>query len=115
MIMDRHMYASLAFAVNDKWFSSLTPDQQRILKQAAKVEAMINRSISRAQENMLLERARKAKLDIYYPTSEEFNAFKDKTQMVVREYVEGIDGVGKAWVEKLLSAIDQAEKEMGYQ
>ena len=115
MVMDRHMYASLAFCVNDKWFSSLTPDQQRILKQAAKVEAMINRSISRAKENMLLERARKAKLEIYYPTSEEFNAFKDKTQRVVREYVEGIDGVGKAWVEKLLSAIDQAEKEMGYQ
>jgi hypothetical protein len=81
---------------------------------AARIEAMINRSICRAKENMLLEKARKAKLEIYYPTSAEFNAFKDKTQGVVREYVEGINGVGKPWVDKLLSAIAQAEKEMGY-
>ncbi|MBW2000714.1 MAG: DctP family TRAP transporter solute-binding subunit, partial [Deltaproteobacteria bacterium] len=72
MVMDRHMYASLAFFVNDKWFRSLAPDQQRVLMQAAKVEAMINRSICRAKEIMLLERARKAKLEIYYPTDQEF-------------------------------------------
>jgi TRAP-type C4-dicarboxylate transport system substrate-binding protein len=113
MIMDRHMYASLAFFVNDKWFSGLSPDQQRIMFQSAKVATNINRAICRAKENMLLETLRKKKFTIYYPTYEEFNQFKTISQRGVREYVAGIKGVGERWVDKLLSAIEQAEKELG--
>lgn len=113
MVMDRHMYASLAFCVNDKWFSGLSPDQQRIMFQSAKVATNINRSICRAKENMLLEKLRKKKFTIYYPTYEEFNQFKTISQRGVREYVAGIKGVGERWIDKLVSAIEQAEKELG--
>ncbi len=113
MVMDRHMYASLAFFVNDKWFSGLSPDQQRIMFQSAKVATDVNRAICRAKENMLLETLRKKKFTIYYPTDEEFNQFKTISQRGVREYVAGIKGVGERWVDKLLSAIEQAEKELG--
>ncbi len=113
MVMDRHMYASLAFCVNDKWFSGLSPDQQRIMFQSAKVATNINRSICRAKENMLLEKLRKKKFTIYYPNYEEFHQFKTISQRGVREYVAGIKGVGERWVDKLFSAIEQAEKELG--
>lgn len=113
MVMDRHMYASLAFFVNDKWFSGLSPDHQRTLLQAAEVAISVNRSICRAKENMLLESLRKKKYTIYYPTDEEFNQFKTLSQKGVREYVAGIKGVGQEWVNKLLNAIKQAEKEFG--
>ena len=113
MVMDRHMYASLAFCVNDKWFSGLSPDQQRIMFQSAKVATNVNRSICRAKENMLLETLRKKKFTIYYPTYEEFHQFKTISQKGVRGYVAGIKGVGERWVDKLSSAIEQAEKELG--
>lgn len=113
MVMDRHMYASLAFCVNDKWFSGLSPDQQRIMFQSAKVATNVNRSICRAKENMLLEKLRKKKFTIYYPNYEEFHQFKTISQRGVREYVAGIKGVGERWVDKLFSAIEQAEKELG--
>lgn len=113
MVMDRHMYASLAFCVNDKWFSGLSPDQQRIMFQSAEVATNVNRSICRAKENMLLEKLRKKKFTIYYPNYEEFHQFKTISQRGVREYVAGIKGVGERWVDKLFSAIEQAEKELG--
>jgi len=113
MIMDRHMYASLAFCVNDKWFSSLTPHEQNVIMQAAKVMRQASRTICRVKENILLEKARKGEFTVYYPTAEEFKQFRDATMAPSRKYVEGIDGVGKEWVDKLMSAIDEAEKELG--
>ena len=113
MIMDRHMYASLAFCVNDKWFSSLTPHEQKVIQQAAIVMRQASRSICRVKENILLEKARKGKFNVYYPTAEEFKQFREATMAPAREYVEGIDGVGKEWVDKLMLAIADAEKELG--
>lgn len=113
MVMDRHMYASLSFFVNDKWYSKLTPAEQLAIEHGTKAALMINRSICRAKENMLLENIRKRKYDIYYPNDKEFKAFQDKTQKDVIEYVAGLDGVGQEWVDKLMAAIKQAEKEIG--
>lgn len=113
MVMDRHMYASLAFVVNDKWFTGLDPDLQAIVLRAAKVAQMINRSICRRKENLAVRALKKEGFEFYYPTDEEYNQFRELAQQEAIEYVLGLEGVTKEWVDKLFDAIEEAEIELG--
>lgn len=110
MVWDRHMYASLAFVINDEWFSGLTPKQQQIIQEAGKVAQKINRSICRRKENILKEELKRKGFNLYYPNDEEFSQFREATQEPVKEYVAEIEGVGQKWVDKLLNAIERVEE-----
>jgi len=113
MVMDRHMYASLAFCVNDKWFTGLDPDLQAIVLRAAKVAQMINRGICRRKENLAVKALKKKGFEFYYPTDEEYNQFRELAQQEAIDYVLGLEGVTKEWVDKLFDAIEEAEIELG--
>jgi TRAP-type transport system periplasmic protein len=74
------------FYVNLDWFNSLPEDFQQIVRESAVEMMLVNDQSIAAAEAKALE-VIKANAEVYYPTAEELQAFKDAVQGIYAEYV----------------------------
>lgn len=74
------------FYVNLDWFNALPEDYQQILRDSATEMMLINDQSIAAAEAKALE-VIKANAEVYYPTPEELQAFKDAVKGIYAEYV----------------------------
>lgn len=91
-------------AANKKWFDSLSPElQQNIIDAMAYADEVEWKDLAKNEETYLKE-IKDAGMQVYYPTKEELQAFKDATKPVV-DFI--ADKVGKDLVDKLLAAANE--------
>jgi len=109
--LDNHLLNIAVVGINDKLFQSLSPEDQAIVKFAARQAQMALLGVVAAKENLDLKAIEKDGVEIYNPTPAEFSQFRDKVQGPVLEALQG--KVDKAWTDKLFSAVSAAEKETG--
>ena len=109
--LDNHLLNVAVVVINDKFFNELTPADQQIIKYAARQAELALLGVVTAKENLDLKAITKAGVSIYNPTPAEFAQFREKVQGPVLKTLEG--KVDKVWIDKLLKAIDKAEKETG--
>ena len=109
--LDNHLLNLPLVAMNEKFYQALSPDDQRIVKYAARQGAMALLGIITAKENQDLKTISEAGVEIYRPTPTEFAQFRDKVQgPVLKELEKKID---KEWIDELFKAIEKAERETG--
>jgi len=109
--LDNHLLNIAVVGINDKLFQSLSPEDQQIVKFAARQAQMALLGVVAAKENLDLKAIQKGGVEIYNPTPAEFSQFRDKVQGPVLEALKG--KVDKEWVDKLFSAVNEAEKATG--
>ncbi|AWI79296.1 MAG: C4-dicarboxylate ABC transporter substrate-binding protein [Betaproteobacteria bacterium HGW-Betaproteobacteria-13] len=101
-----HLFAPYVWVINRKFFDSLTPEEQVVVKNAAKSAIVANRGISRiieASSKGLPELAKT--MTVTTLTPKEKAAFRDAAQPAVKAYI--VDTFGKEG-EEMLGALQQA-------
>ena len=114
LTLDGHVYSILPILINDKFFSSLSPDVQKIIVDTAKIMV----TISRGQNIYLVANGVKSLQDkgmeVYAPNEKELQMFRDKSQKPVIEFLEKTFAekkVDKKWIDMALKSAKASEKE----
>lgn len=115
MTVSNHMYAPYVWVINEEFMNGLTEHEQRVVKEAARVANVAGRGVNR-----LLEASDQGlpflaeEMEVYVPTEEELQAFRDVTVPAAMDFIEseyGEEGLDLA--ERYLEAIDEARAELG--
>jgi len=109
LTLDGHVYSILPILMNDKFFSSLSPDVQKIIVDSAKIMV----TISRGQNVYLVANGVKSLqekgMEVYAPTEKELQMFRDRSQKPVIEFLE--TKVDKKWIDLALKSSKASEKD----
>jgi C4-dicarboxylate-binding protein DctP len=109
LTLDGHVYSILPILMNDKFFSSLSPEVQKIVTDSAKIMV----TISRGQNVYLVANGVKnlqdKGMEVYAPTENELQMFRDRSQKPVIEFLE--TKVDKKWIDLALKSSKASEKD----
>ena len=112
MVLDGHLYNPLFIFINDKFFSKkLTADQQKVVRDAAKVLASTHNGFSQEANIKGLSELKAEGVEVYQPTMEELAKFRALAQPAGLEFI--TTKIGKEWVDKALKCAGEAEKMIG--
>jgi TRAP-type transport system periplasmic protein len=109
MIVDEHVFNQHFLFVNDKWFLSLPPDQQRAVTHAGQRAQEVGRAMVSLWEAAGAEEMRAKGVQIYVPPTQELKKFKELAQPPVLAMLR--QRIDKKWVDGMLKAVEQAAKE----
>lgn len=98
-----HILTECPTVVNKKFWESLTPEQQKIFKEAAEVQIKVNRDGNAKNRVEALEKAKAQKVDVVILTAKERGAFKKAVKPVYEKY-RGV--FGAEWYDFYLKKID---------
>jgi TRAP-type C4-dicarboxylate transport system substrate-binding protein len=110
LTLSGHLFAPYPWVINQKFYDSLSKEEQEVVNYAAKSAIVAGRGISRiieASDRGLPALAKK--MEIYSPTPEEKAMFREAAVPAVKQYV--IESLGKEGEEMLnafLAAVDAA-------
>jgi C4-dicarboxylate-binding protein DctP len=108
MIADGHLFNQLFLFVNDKWFQALPPEQQRAIQRAGETAQSSARGVVRIWEAVGAEELRAKGVDLYFPTEQERQRFRDLGQPPVVSMLR--QRLDKKWVDGILKAVAEASK-----
>jgi tripartite ATP-independent transporter DctP family solute receptor len=113
--LTNHMYTPYVWVINNEWFDGLTDQQKTVIEEAARVGNLagrgVNRLIETSDEGVPYLATR---MEVYTPTAEELQQFKDVTIPAAMEFIEEeYKEEGKALAEKYLNAIQEAQEKLG--
>jgi tripartite ATP-independent transporter DctP family solute receptor len=102
-----HLYGTDWFMINESFFQSLPKDLQQNVRDAAEIANVADRGAQRLLDSKAIGQLKEAGLEIYTPTSQERDMFKNTVQ---ESY---IDWLGKevdaTWIDKFMKAVSEAE------
>ena len=111
MVLDGHLYNPLFIFINDKFFNKkLTPAQQKIVADAAKVLAMAHNGFSQEANLKGLAELKAQGMQIYKPNGDELTEFRAIAQPAGLEFI--TKKIGKDWVKKALTDAAIAESKV---
>jgi tripartite ATP-independent transporter DctP family solute receptor len=110
MTLTGHIVDYTYMLVNDKWFNSLSPENQSYITKAGLLAERAGQSASRLMDATGLAELKKKGMEIYIPTPEERNRFKTTTQEHMIKWLKA--KFGDAPIDDFLNAIADAEKSL---
>lgn len=110
MSIDEHIYGFHLILINDDKYNSLTPDQQKILHEAAALHAASANSLKARADMEAVQKLRDEGMEIYVNTPTEKQLFREETQGAVVEFL--AQQVGQETVDKVLAAAKAAEDKL---
>lgn len=109
-----YMYYILNFVVNDKWYSNLSPEYQKVITRAANEAVAIGHGNAARLTLQGWEQAKKEFKDTYLPSPAEKDGFAQKMVPAFKKwYTEDLKG-DTALLESLYDEVAKFHKEMGY-
>ena len=111
MILDGHLYNPLFIFINDRFFNSLTPEQQTIVQKAAHVLAATHNGFSQEANIQGIAKLKNKGMDVYNPSAQELEAFRNLAQPAGLKFI--TDEIGQEWVDMALQGAKKAEKQIG--
>ena len=112
MVLDGHLYNPIFIFINEKFFQNkLTPEQQEVVKKAAKALAIAHNGFSQEANLEGAEKLKAKGMSIYQPTMEELGQFREVAQPAALVYLE--EKIGKEWVDKVVAAAKAGEEAVG--
>lgn len=111
MVLDGHLYNPLFIFINEKFFKSLTPQQQKVVSEAAKVLAATHDGFSQLANIEGISKLKAKGMQIYKPTPAELKMFRDKAQPAGLKFIKS--KIGDACVADALKAAAAAEAKVG--
>lgn len=109
LTVDNHVLNVTTMNINEKFFQSLTPEDQKIFLLAARQAQIAILGIVQAKEPADFEAMKKKGMKIYVPTEKEMAQFKALAQPATMKMF--IDTLGKEKVDNFLEAVKLAEEE----
>lgn len=106
--LDGHVYSWHAYMMNDRFFGSLSPEQQAIVLKGVEIAKIIHRGMTAAQDLNAPAILGTLGMEVTALSPEQVAAFRDKSQPPVKAWVE--EQIGKEWVEKLFREIETFRK-----
>lgn len=114
--LTNHIYAPYIWVMNSRFYNGLSAAQKVIIDDAAKTAILAGRGLSRIIDSsekglpVLL-----SKMSVYVPSAAEMKQFRDLSIPAASKFLEEKYGnEGKMWINKFLTAIEDAERELGY-
>lgn len=107
LTLDGHIYSPQFILINEKFYQSLSPEDQYVFADSARIAAAFHRGLRAWAQATGIERLQKQGMEVYAPTMDEIKAFREVAQPAAIEYVES--QIGKEWVSKILKAVEEAE------
>lgn len=98
-----HILTECPVVVNKKFWSTLTPEQQQIFREAAEVQIKVNREGNAKGSADAVEKARALKVEVYVLTAQDRAAFKAAVKPVYDKY-RGV--FGAEWYDYFLKKVD---------
>lgn len=106
--LDGHVYSWHAYLMNEKFFSGLTPEEQKVVLKGVQIAKTIHRGMTCAQDLNAPAILGSLGMEVTALSPEQVAAFRAKAQPPVRAWIE--EQIGKQWVEKLLGAVEAYRK-----
>jgi TRAP-type transport system periplasmic protein len=111
LTLSQHLFAPYVWVMNKQAFAKLTPEQQRVVRNAAQAAVIAGWGVAMAIEasdrGMPLL---KKHMEVYSPTAAQLAEFRDASQPAVRKViVEKFGKPGEALLNQFMAAIKQAE------
>jgi len=110
LTLDGHLYTVDFIFINDKFYTGLPKDLQKILKDSAIMAGTVSRGIQQLSSCTGIDTIKSKGMEIYSPTAEDLVKFRKVVQEPITEMIR--KEVGKEWVDKLLKAVSNAEAEL---
>ncbi len=101
-----HVYGPHILLMNKKLFDSFTPEEQKVLLEAAHESALYQRSINRKMNSDYVEELRKNGMIVTELTPEQLKAFQDAVQPVYQQFE---DKIGKDLIKQVQDEIANAK------
>ena len=112
MSLDGHLYDPLIIFINeDVYQKKLTPAQQTVVAEAAKMLAASHNGFSQQANIEGLQKLKDKGMVVYQPTKEEMAQYRALAQPAALTYLKG--QVGQEWVDKALAAAKKGEQTVG--
>ena len=108
LTLSGHLFAPYPWVINQKFYDSLTKQEQNVVDYAAKSAIVAGRGISRiieASDRGLPALAKK--MEVYTPTPAEKDMFREAAVPAVKQYV--VESLGKEGEEMLKAFLDAVE------
>jgi tripartite ATP-independent transporter DctP family solute receptor len=105
LTLTRHTYNPQAFVVSKKIWDQMTPDEHKLIQDAALETKLYQRKVSREQEGQALEMLKKNGMQVTEVSPAEMMRLRDKVKPVVEK---ASKDVGEATVKELYSEIAKA-------
>ena len=102
-----HILNECPVVVNNKFWKSLTPDQQKVFREAAEVQTMVNRQAITKGSTDAIEKARAQQVDLYTLSVQDREAFKKAVSPVYDKYKDIFD---TGWYDFFLKKIGSYSK-----
>ncbi len=106
--LDGHVYSWHAYLMNDRFYNSLTPDEQTVIKKGVEIAKVIHRGMTAAQDMNAPTMLSAVGMTVTSLTPDQVAEFRNMAQPAVRTWVE--EQIGKKWVDMLFTAIDEYNK-----
>lgn len=110
VILDGHTLGVLPICISEIFFQKLSPEQRRIVQDAALKAITIFRAQNYLGNTLWIEDLESKGMTVYSPSAEELKGFRQAAQKTVEPYIRS--QIGDAWVDKVLKAIEQSEQEL---
>jgi tripartite ATP-independent transporter DctP family solute receptor len=111
--IDQHTLSLAVFAVSEKWFQSLPKDIQNSVMVAGKVASVCGRGAAYTNNTIAMQFLKDYGLQIYFPTAREKETFSSAAQPSVLDWMRKNRKIENEWIDRLLRAVDQAERKYG--
>lgn len=112
MVLDGHLYNPLYVFINDEFFTTkLTPQQQQVVKEAAKALAFTHNGFSQQSNIDGINKLKEKGMQIYQPSAQELERFRSVAQPAALGFIK--EKAGEEWTNKVLKAAKDAEAKVG--
>jgi TRAP-type C4-dicarboxylate transport system substrate-binding protein len=106
--LDGHVYSWHAYLMNDNFYNSLTPDEQKVVQRGVEIAKIIHRGMTSAQDMNAPSILSGVGMEVTPLSPEQVAAFRKQAQPAVVAWVK--EQIGEEWVNKLFNAIETYRK-----
>ncbi|MBV5276546.1 DctP family TRAP transporter solute-binding subunit [bacterium] len=106
--LDGHVWSIHAYMINDKFFKSLSAEEQKAVLEGSKIARDIHRRMTSEQDLGAKKILSEKGMEVTELSLPEVDAFRKLAQPPVRAFVE--KDVGKEWVDRLFAAIAEQKR-----
>jgi tripartite ATP-independent transporter DctP family solute receptor len=110
LTLDGHTYGTDFLIMNEAFFQSLSKDHQSIIRQAALVAGTTGRAIQQLSSAMGVDVLKMKGVKVQYLNDNETERFKAAAQKPVIQWMK--TKIDSRWIDKVLNAVQEAEKEI---
>ncbi len=103
--LDGHVYSWHAYMMNENFFKSLSPEEQKVVLKGVDIAKIIHRGMTAAQDMNAQSILGDVGMEVTALSADEVKAFREKSQPPVKAWIE--EQIGKEWVDRLFAEIEK--------